>query len=554
MPITLLSDTFTGADNTLLTAHTMDVGGGWVNSQGTFKISGNAAAPNSANNNDVVVANAGLGGTASNPITVSCLSTPRSSTGAWESDSGLVFRWSDPSNFWVYHITAAGFGGTGAVQLFKFVNGIQIQFPAVPVSIVSGTTYTITATLADSLVTLLLNGTLVSSASDSFNQAAIWYGFYYGTAGAVSIPATWDNFLVTAPAPAPAPPRLLIAKAFTTGPNSKFQGRPYPFSAPAPAVPPPAVVASPPPPLVFARGIVGRPWSFTPRVQPPPPTSVPPAPAPVVAKTQEFPLRRVADPANDPQGLRQHTETISDIINSLTRAGVLVRVSPGKWALTVTGSGGSTPPPVLTADQIAALFSSLAGPNQFWGGPGPAFRAIANADLPAITPSPAGTYRYATQVVDQHGLVQSIVESSQYALVFNNADELIQSNATTYLSFNSVYENTGGFVGSDTTKLTCPTGQGGIYFMSGFVRFEPNTAGVRLIAIQRNSGPVLCTTTLPAVPTVGSTTDLGTQNFFRFRDGDYIQCYVRQTSGVALNANFVGNFSINFGCVRVADI
>lgn len=105
------------------------------------------------------------------------------------------------------------------------------------------------------------------------------------------------------------------------------------------------------------------------------------------------------DPAIPPR-LRRFTDQVTEILNSLIRQGVVIQTSPSEWALSLG----------LTDEAINALFAAVAGPHDFYAGPGPNFRTIEIEDLPLSGVS-AGTYSYPTMSVNQFGLVTAIVSN-----------------------------------------------------------------------------------------------------------------------------------------------
>lgn len=93
---TLLSDTFTGTDGTSLDAHTMGTGSGWTEGLGDWDIQSNRANSTGADPGApgwVATANAGQD---SYDLTAVANLTGLSA------DAGVIFRYLDVSNFWVF--------------------------------------------------------------------------------------------------------------------------------------------------------------------------------------------------------------------------------------------------------------------------------------------------------------------------------------------------------------------------------------------------------------------------------------------------------------------
>src|SRR5258708_1704824 len=101
MPV-YLYDTFTDADNTALTAHTMDVGPGWSVVQGTLKILSNAATPNSNNDGDGVIADAGA-----SDFTITADLVGQGGSGATDSQPQIFLRYTDATHNWAVVLSTA---------------------------------------------------------------------------------------------------------------------------------------------------------------------------------------------------------------------------------------------------------------------------------------------------------------------------------------------------------------------------------------------------------------------------------------------------------------
>lgn len=186
MSATKLNDTFTDANGTALTAHTMDVGPGWTAGVGTLQIQSNAATPNSNNDADYVTTDGGK-----SDAQIDVTATPQSGSG-WESSPQLLFRWSDNSNFWLAHITGAG----NAFQLYERAAGVD-TLRGTAAGITSGNSHAITIVLQGATITGFVNGVQKWSwTSASSNQTATGYGFRVSKSGSVVTKCTWDNFQV----------------------------------------------------------------------------------------------------------------------------------------------------------------------------------------------------------------------------------------------------------------------------------------------------------------------------------------------------------------------
>lgn len=95
----LATDTFTGSNGTSLSAHTMDVGSGWTLQQGSWDLQGNQANLVATAGDDQNVATCDPG--SADVAFEAQLITPASG----HIDAGVVFNFSDNSNYWLLAVT-----------------------------------------------------------------------------------------------------------------------------------------------------------------------------------------------------------------------------------------------------------------------------------------------------------------------------------------------------------------------------------------------------------------------------------------------------------------
>lgn len=195
--VTLLSDTFTDANGTALTAHTMDLGTGWIADTGTFQIQSNKATLNSANDGDLTVTQSGA-----SDITVAVDIVPQSSA-LWESTPQVVVRYADTNNHWVVHPTSAG----TAIQLYEKTGGGAYTLRATAFAgFIAGTTYALKVVCQGPSISAYINNVLAwTYASATSSQTATKVGLRNGQNGVVITKCTWDNFAVTASVPERVP-------------------------------------------------------------------------------------------------------------------------------------------------------------------------------------------------------------------------------------------------------------------------------------------------------------------------------------------------------------
>lgn len=98
---------------------------------------------------------------------------------------------------------------------------------------------------------------------------------------------------------------------------------------------------------------------------------------------------------------------------------------------------------------------------------------------------------------------------------------------------------------SNTSRITIPTGWGGIYQIGASVAFTANATGYRQISIKVNGSTDIV---FQNAPTTGSAINhrLSAQTIYYLNAGDYIEVYANQTSGGALNILAQGNHTPEF--------
>lgn len=192
--VNLVLDTFTGADNTALTAHTADVrpaSNAWANGAGTFKIASNKIIPNSSADGDNAVIDSGA-----SDVTVTCTLTPYYSSSSNTHRPCLVTRWTDTNNHWLAYWAA----DVNTVYLFRKESGTDNSVASwSPASSTSGVAGTLKMVTNGTSIAVYLNNILLGSTTSSFNQTATKHGIRLGQVGTPPSPCTWDDFSVTSP-------------------------------------------------------------------------------------------------------------------------------------------------------------------------------------------------------------------------------------------------------------------------------------------------------------------------------------------------------------------
>jgi hypothetical protein len=133
--------------------------------------------------------------------------------------------------------------------------------------------------------------------------------------------------------------------------------------------------------------------------------------------------------------------------------------------------------------------------------------------------------------------------------VYHDANQSIINNQDTPLAFNSERFDTDTIHDTVTnnTRLTCKTD--GIYDIDASVLFEGgSTTGLRVLKIRLNG-----TTNIANDVQVGLTGGnmLNASTKYLLQVNDYLEVFVTQTSGGALNVVSIGNYSPEFMMVKV---
>ena len=115
-PTDYVLDHFTDADNTLLIAHTPDIGGPWSNLQGTFKILSNQLVPNTDVDGDAVSIDAGH-----SDYTITASVNVMYAVGATHA-LNLLFRVLDNNNYWL--LQAQDRAGVQSLVLWEQLAGV----------------------------------------------------------------------------------------------------------------------------------------------------------------------------------------------------------------------------------------------------------------------------------------------------------------------------------------------------------------------------------------------------------------------------------------------
>jgi predicted secreted protein len=135
------------------------------------------------------------------------------------------------------------------------------------------------------------------------------------------------------------------------------------------------------------------------------------------------------------------------------------------------------------------------------------------------------------------------------ASIYSSGAQLIANNTFTALTAQNEFFDTDGYHSNsvNTSRITIPAGLGGKYLVQGQCNFDLNAVGGRVVGIYKNGsafvpgGIALPSATEYVAATINTVVSLVA--------GDYIELFVRQTSGGNLNAyidSASGYFSATF--------
>jgi hypothetical protein len=123
------------------------------------------------------------------------------------------------------------------------------------------------------------------------------------------------------------------------------------------------------------------------------------------------------------------------------------------------------------------------------------------------------------------------VGNNRGASVYNSANLTIANNTFTALTFNSELYDTDSYhsTSTNTSRITIPTGLGGQYLITSTFQWDLSAVGGRFFKIYKNGSSIfeapemIGSATVYVGPTISTILSLSA--------GDYIEIYVRQTSG-----------------------
>jgi hypothetical protein len=156
---------------------------------------------------------------------------------------------------------------------------------------------------------------------------------------------------------------------------------------------------------------------------------------------------------------------------------------------------------------------------------------------------------FAKKLLDSNGGSDFLIHKA--CRVYHSADQAIANAAVTQLAFDSERFDTDAIHDSavNNDRLTAKTA--GKYVITACVQFDVAAGGIRSLQLRYNGiGTVIGVQYVPpaaANPVIGTVTTI-----YDLAVGDYVQVWVYQTSGGALNVQAAPNYSPEFSMSRIA--
>ncbi len=133
--------------------------------------------------------------------------------------------------------------------------------------------------------------------------------------------------------------------------------------------------------------------------------------------------------------------------------------------------------------------------------------------------------------------------------VYHSTSQTLPNNLSTALQFDSErYDSDSIHSAAAPTRLTCATA--GFYLIFANVRFAASTGGERVLLLRLNGGNYIGNNYANALLT-GYARDINVMTGYPLAVGDYVEVEAYQNSGGSLAIDANGNYSPEFGMVRV---
>jgi hypothetical protein len=127
------------------------------------------------------------------------------------------------------------------------------------------------------------------------------------------------------------------------------------------------------------------------------------------------------------------------------------------------------------------------------------------------------------------------------------ANQSINNLSITGITWDSELKDTNGFHDNSTnnTRITIPSGKGGLYLITGQVSYAANATGYRVGTIKKNGSDYYVFWNARA--TDGEWSVGSVSNIIELAANDYLEMFTYHNAGTAININGANTYGANFG-------
>ena len=132
-------------------------------------------------------------------------------------------------------------------------------------------------------------------------------------------------------------------------------------------------------------------------------------------------------------------------------------------------------------------------------------------------------------------------------ILTKTANQSINNLSSTAISWDSELKDTDGFHNNSTnnTRITIPSGKGGLYLITGQTSYAANSTGYRAATIRKNGSDYYVFWNARA--TDGEWSVGSVSNLIELAAGDYLEMFTYHNAGTAININGGNTYGANFG-------
>ena len=159
------------------------------------------------------------------------------------------------------------------------------------------------------------------------------------------------------------------------------------------------------------------------------------------------------------------------------------------------------------------------------------------------TGSVASSTAYNSQVINNIAWLGSDAPACQ---VYRNSNLSLTNNTDTVVAYNLESFDTANMhdAVTNTSRITIPTGGGGLYQILTTGIFAANATGVRRLDILLNGGTLIGRSGQTGSSSINAF--MQTEAIYRLNAGDYVETQVYQNSGGALNFEYAASYASFF--------